>query len=282
MYHISTHNRLWLTVPIAILLAVAAGCGLLVDGLYRDVPSMVTQAKAQDIVSLGVVLPILMITAVLTLRGSLRARLIWLGALVYLVYTYASFAFAIRYNPLFIAYIALLGCSLYALIINLATIDYAEMKARFASRLPAKVVCLFFVLIVILFYYFWLSELIPALIAGRIPQSILDDGTPTNAIHVLDMAWILPSFGIAAVSLWRKGSLGYTLAGILLPFFVLLVSAVLSMGLLVVWEGDPEAFPMVVMFGALLVIAIGMVIWYLKGLHLPQGVKNAAAASTGK
>lgn len=116
MKHVSTFNSLWLTAPIVLLLAIAAGGGVLINELYRDGPGLVAQAKGQDLISLFVVLPVLIITAILASRGSLKARFIWLGGLVYLVYTYASFAFALQYNPFFLVYIALLGCSLYTLI----------------------------------------------------------------------------------------------------------------------------------------------------------------------
>ena len=38
-------NHLWFTAPIAILLLIAAGGGLLIKELYRDVPDLVAQAK---------------------------------------------------------------------------------------------------------------------------------------------------------------------------------------------------------------------------------------------
>jgi hypothetical protein len=265
MKHESNLKSLWFTAPIAILLAIAAGGGVLINGLYRDVSSIVAQAKGQDLISLFVVLPILIITAILARRGSLRARFIWMGGLVYLVYTYASFAFAVQYNPFFMVYIALLGCSLYALIGNLATLDMAGVKARYTEKTPVKAVSLFLAVLATFFYFLWLSELIPALLAGKIPQSITDSGTPSNVIHVLDMAWILPSFGIAAVSLWRKHSLGYTIAGILLPFFVLLVLAILSMVMLQARDGLPDTLPQVVIFGSLFATGFGFLVWYLRG-----------------
>lgn len=39
---------LWLTVPIAILLAIAAGGGVFRSSLYRDNPSLLAQAIGQD------------------------------------------------------------------------------------------------------------------------------------------------------------------------------------------------------------------------------------------
>jgi hypothetical protein len=264
--------------PIAALMAISAGGGIFIHDLYRDVPGLVAQAKGQDLISLFFVLPILVISAILARRGSILAHLIWIGGLVYLVYTYVSFAFAIRYNPLFLAYITLLGCSLYALIYSFVSLDMAEVKMRFTEKAPVKPICIYIAAIVLLFYFFWLSDLIPALIAGKVPQSIVDDQTPTNAIHVLDMAWILPAFAITAISLWRKNSLGYTLAGVMLTFFVMLVTATLSMGILGALAGDPAAVPMIVMFGGLLASAIGMLVWYTRSLRNQSGMQKKEPA----
>jgi len=79
---------LWLTVPIAILVTIAAVSELLVDGLFRGhTPYFVAQAIGQDVVTLVVALPAMVVGAALASRGSERALMVWLGVLVYLVYT---------------------------------------------------------------------------------------------------------------------------------------------------------------------------------------------------
>jgi hypothetical protein len=254
---------LWLTLPVAVLLAIAAGGGLFIPDLYRDAPSIVQQALGQDLVSLAIVLPTLIVTAVLSIRGSLGARLIWLGALVYLVYSCAVFAFYVQFNAPFLVYVALLAGSLYALIGGLVTADKDEIKARFMASTPVKTLSIYLAVLVVLFYAMWLSEVLPALLAGEVPESIKDHGVPTNAVQVLDMAWILPAFGITAANLWRKRPLGYILAGVMLSFFVLLVSAILSMVLFMVRDGHPVSIPQVVIFGTLLVISLVLLIWYI-------------------
>jgi hypothetical protein len=257
---------LWLTAPIAILLTIAAGGGVFISSLYRDTPYFVAQAVGQDHISLAVALPTLLISAILANRGSHRARLVWLGGLVYLVYTYIIGAFDVKFNSLFLVYVALLGCSVYALIGGLVTTDMAGIKACFAKDTPVKAVSIYLAVLAVLFYIVWLSEIVPALITGEIPQSIRNNGTPTNAVHVLDMAWILPAFGITAVSLWRKQALGYTLAGAILSFGMFLLLAILSMVVSMIQEGHPVAVPQVMIFIVLFVINLGMLIWYMMGL----------------
>ncbi|GAB4481498.1 MAG: hypothetical protein Kow0088_23770 [Anaerolineales bacterium] len=257
---------LWLTVPIAILLAIASGSGVFISDLYRDTPNLVAQAIGQDAITLVVALPTLALSALLAGRGSPRARLLWLGSLIYTVYTYVGYAFAVRFNSLFLVYVALLGCSTYALIGGLVTTDWAGVKAGFTERTPAKAVSIYLGLIVVLFYLLWLSEAIPASLSGNPPQSLIDAGTPTNFVQVLDMAWLLPAVAITAVSLWRKRSLGYTLAGALLTHFVLLTLAILSMVAFMGRAGQPVVIPQVVIYGFLAVVSIGLMVAYIKNL----------------
>ena len=260
---------LWLTVPIAILLAIAAGSELLVDGLFRgDTPYLVAQAIGQDFITLVVALPALVISAILASRGSERARLVWLGVLVYSVYTYVISAFVVQFNPLFLVYVALLGCALYALIGGLATTDFEAVKAHFTQRTPVRAASIFLAVMAILFYFVWLSELVPALVGGDVPQSVRDNGTPSNPVHVLDMAWILPAVALTAVWLWRKRALGYTLAGTLLAFLALLALAIVSMMVSMRLYDQPVAVGPAAIFSIVSAISLGMLIWYLKGLKV--------------
>jgi hypothetical protein len=260
--------RPWLalTIPIATLSAIAAASGVLIVGLYRDSPSYVAQAVGQDLISLFVVLPTLIVSAILASRGSPRAFMVWLGALVYLVYCYAIAAFDVRFNSMFLVYVALLGFSLYALIGGLATTNLDAIRTRFTEKTPIKPVSVFLVVMAALFYLVWLSEDVPALLDGKTPQSVIESGTPTNAAHVLDMAWILPAFGITAFHLWRRHALAYTLAGSLMTFLVLLPLAILSMVVYMVRAGQPVVMPMVFIFLVLFAIGLGMLTWFLKSI----------------
>ncbi|MFC1562665.1 hypothetical protein ACFL4Z_01285 [candidate division KSB1 bacterium] len=262
-----TQAWLWLTVPIAISLTIAAGGGLFVDGLYRDTTIFAVQAVGQDLITLAVAIPVLIISAILASRGSHRARIIWMGVLVYLVYSYTVAAFMVRFNPLFLVYVALFGCSLYALIGGIATTDLADIKARFTEKTPVKAVSIFLAVLVVFFYSLWLSEIVPALIMGNIPQSVIDTETPTNAIHVLDMAWLLPAMGLSSFWLWRKRELGYTLAGALLTFVPILGLAIMSMILYMKRYDQPVSTEQTAIFGIVSAVGLGMLIWYLKGLR---------------
>jgi len=264
-----TQAWLWLTVPIAILVAIAAGGGLFVNDLYRASPSfVVATAVGQDLVTLVVALPGLIISAILAGRQSPRARLIWLGVLVYLVYSYAVTSFTVSFNALFLVYVASLGCSSYALIGGLATADLAGIKARFTEKTPVKAASIFLAVVVVLFYLYWLGEIVPAHIAGDIPRMAMWTKTPTNAFYVLDMVLLLPAAGLTAIWLWRKRPIGYTLAGALLTFVLGIGLAVMSEILFERRYGHPgDIFGDMATFGILSVVSLGMLIWFLRGLR---------------
>jgi len=251
----------WLSVPVVVLLALAAARGCFDPGLYRDAPAFAAQAVAQDWVTLFIVVPVTALSAWFTARGSSRARLVWLGSLVYTVYSYVIYALVVRYNPLFLVYIALLGCALYALIGGLATTDMRTIATGFAGRAPVRSVSAFLALLALMFYALWLKEALPAVVAGHVPLSVQQNGTPTNAVHVLDMAWVLPAFLLTAVNLSRKVPLGYTLAGVALTFIVLLVLAVVSIGVFM------AAVPEIAIFGTIAVLGGLLCVWYLRALR---------------
>jgi MYXO-CTERM domain-containing protein len=112
----------------------------------------------------------------------------------------------------------------------------------------------------------WLSEVIPASLTGIPPQSAQDAGTPTNVLHVLDMAWLLPALVVAAASLWRRRPLGYALAPSLLSSLVFLPLTILSMMLFQARGVEPVAVPKVMISIAFFFVSIGMLIWLLKNL----------------
>jgi len=257
---------LWLTAPVAVLAAVATLGELFFSDVFRrDTVYLVVQALGQDVVTLGIALPALVIGALLAGRGSGRARMVWLGALLYLVYTYAIYAFQVDFNPLFLVYVGLLGCSLYALIGGLATTDMKGTRARFGAGTPTRTVSIFLAVVAAMFYLVWLSETLPAVLSGGTPQGVLDNGTPTSAVHVLDMACVLPAMALTSVWLRQGRALGYVLAGVLLTFLTLLAAAIVGMMVAMWAEGQPVALGMALVFGLVSAASLGTLLWYLGG-----------------
>ena len=196
-----------------LLAAAGSVIGLAVDRIYAGLtPVFLPQALAQDIANLLIASPALLILAALALRGSLRAYLLWLGVLTFTVYNYVIYTFSIPFGPLFLLWVAVLGLCIYALIGGVTAVDHRAVAARYASRRAVTVVAWFLIVTAVLFGLLWLSEDVPALLAGTRPQSVIDMALPTNPVHILDLAFFLPAVIATGVLLLKRKPLAYTLA----------------------------------------------------------------------
>jgi hypothetical protein len=221
-----------LAVPVHVI-------GLAFPSIYRDPAVLLPQNLGTDLVTLVVGMPLLAGTAVAMRRGSLRARVLWLGALGYLVYGYSMYALAVRWNPLFLAYVALFGLSLFALIIGFAGTDAAAVRAALAGRAPVRAVVGYLAVVAAVVGVVWLAEEVRAIVTGTVPPTVQQFGTPTNMVHVLDLGVVLPAMVVAAVLLRRDRPWGYVLAGVLLVKTATIGLWVLAM----IWFSARAGFP---------------------------------------
>jgi hypothetical protein len=258
---------LWLSLPIGALTAIAAAAGLFVAELYaRDSVTMAVQATAQDFVTLVVAAPALIVSAGLAARGSRRAALIWRGVIAYLLYTYIIYAFDAMFNSLFLVYIAIVGCSLYALIGSLGGQDADHMQLRMHTRLVTPLISAFLIILAILFYALWLRDVIPALLAGRVPQTLLESRLPANPVHVLDMAIWLPGLFITGIGLRRQWPLAYILAPALLAQAALLGLAIVAMVYGMLRAGVSADAASALPMGLVTLLSLGLLAWYVRGV----------------
>jgi hypothetical protein len=225
---------------LAVLIAAVSLVGVLAPSIYaRETPSWAGQAIGQDWVDLVVAAPVLFATAVLALRGSRRAQVVLAGALAYAAYTFAIYGFAVRVNPLFLAYCAALGISLFALAGACASFICTDVRRWYGPRTPVRTVGALLIAIGAVFLGLWLAELIPALAAGVAPRSVADAGLLTNPVHVLDLSIVLPAHITAGIALLRRHPLGYAFAGVLLAFGALMAASIAGMMLVMHWRGLP-------------------------------------------
>jgi hypothetical protein len=259
---------LWLSVAAALLAMVGNVAGLAVDSIYASLtPAFYPQALAQDIASLALISPAWLILAALALRGSLRAYLLWLGVLTFTVYNYVIYTFSIPFGPLFPLWVAVLGLSLYALIGGLRAVDHAEVQASFTSRRAVVVTAWFLIVAAVLFGLLWLSEDVPALVAGTRPQSVVDMDLPTNPVHILDLAFYLPAAILTGVLLLKDKSPGHTLAPALLVFLILTGIPILITPVVQAARGEAAGWGVVVPIGTLTVLLLGLLAWLLSTMR---------------
>jgi len=170
------------------------------------------------------------------------ARLVWMGALLYLVYDYTAYALALHFNSMFLAYCAVLGLSFYALVGSLPALPTAEIARRFGPRTPVKTTAILLLLMSVVTILHWLRDIIPALLLGRVPQAVRDSGLSTEGVAALDLAFGTPAFMIAAILLLRRRPLGFVLGPVALTFLVLSSLVLAPMGIAMARRGLEKGY----------------------------------------
>jgi len=189
------------------------------SGLLSGPAVSVGNARGTAAVVAVVAVPLLVASMVLAARGSAPALVVWLAALVYLVYNSVLFLVGTPYNRLFLLYVAMFSLSAWALGTTAATLDVRMF--RVSSGVPVRSVAGFLWVVVVLNALVWIRGIAETLSADR-PGSFLDgSGMTTNPVYVQDLAIWLPAVGLAAVWLWQRRPWGYLLSATLLSFWVL-------------------------------------------------------------
>jgi len=252
---------LWVSVPLAFLVAVTAGAGLLWAPTYvRETPIWAAEGMGGDAVNLLLIVPVLLASAIRAQRGSVAARLVWMGVLLYLLYNFVLYTLAVHFNPLFLVYCGVLGLSFYALIGSLPGLPVEETAQSYGSRAPVKTVAWVFFLLAAVTAAGWLREIIPALLAGRVPQSARDVGLPTNPVHVLDLSLLLPGLVITAILLLRRKRVAFLLAPALIAFLIFMSCELVGIGVAMARKGFSSNFAMPGFF-SLLAAGLTVLLW---------------------
>jgi hypothetical protein len=259
---------LWLSLAGAALAVTGSAIALSIRSIYAGLtPIFLPQALAQDVANLAVASPAWLVLAVLALRGSVRAHLLWLGVLTFTVYNYMIYTFSIPFGPLFLVWVAVLGLSIYALIGGITVLDHEAVKSSYSSPIAARVVAWLLIITGVLFGLLWLSEDLPAALSGTTPQSVLDMALPTNPVHILDLAFFLPAVIATGVLMLRGWTLAYSLAPSFLVFLILTGIPILLTPVVQSARGGVAAWGVSVPIGTLTVLLLGILVWLLSTMQ---------------
>lgn len=223
---------LWMSVPLAALFAATALAGLFWPPTYaQEKFKWAVQGMAGDAVNLLVIVPVLLASAIATYRGSIRARLIWLGTMLCILYSSIFYTLAVHFNQLFFIYCGLLGFSVYGILGSLSSIPLQEIADRYSPRAPVKTTAVLLLLFALLTASQWLQQTVPPLLAAKAPQEVVETGLFTHPAAVLDLATLLPAVVICAVMLLRRKAMAFVLAPALIAFMLLMTLSIEGMGI---------------------------------------------------
>jgi len=267
-----------LSLAAAALVLTAAATGVFYEAIYKDENlSFATQAVAQDFVTALVAVPLFLLCLLWAARGSLRARLGWLGILFYFVYTYLMYAVATVFNPLFLVYTAAYSLALIALILGLTRLDLGQVKAIFGERTPRRTVGIYCIVMGSALGLIWVKVIIEAMISRGTSFLFQQQTSQSLVIQAMDLGLVVPLGVIGGVLLLRRRPAGYLLASVLMMKVVTLLTAVWAMAILMLVRdvgGEPQA---VVIIGIVDLIGIALAAWFFASA---KSGKAAGAEST--
>ena len=240
-------------------------------GLYRfDSAGGAPQEIGQDLVTLIIGIPLLIVASVLASRGRLRGKVLLAGTLGYFLYTYTSMSMLTAYNELFLVYVALMSLCLFAFIMALMAIDVAALPAHFSAQFPRRTVAGFALFLGAMLGMLWLKLIVPALVAGTPPVGL--DSYSTLVIQALDLGVIAPTAILTGVLLLRREALGYLLSSVVLVIGLTMGAALFAMSIAQIVAGavvDPVA---IVLFTTLAAVDAALTIRLLSSIsEVPRG-----------
>jgi hypothetical protein len=184
-------------------------------GLYaNDSVSGAAQAIGQDVVTLLIAIPLLLVAMYLAARGSLRGKILRAGALWYFAYTYLLMAFGAAYNPFFLIYVALFSASVVAFILSVLSIDAARLPSQLSPRLARQQIAWLLLVFGGLLALMWLGRIAPSLASGTSPVGL--DAYSTLFVQAGDLGLLVPLAILSGALLLRRHPVGYVLAGVML------------------------------------------------------------------
>jgi len=254
-------TMIYLTIVISVLVVEASVFGLASSAPYMlETQNWLLQARGQDIGNLIAVGTLLTCTY-MAVKGSKRAYLVWLGTLFYLLYAYIIYAVAVHFNSLFLMYVAVLGLVFYTLVIALS-----KQSGAIVIKSVPKWSSYILLAVGLLFAFLWLSELVPSLISGVVPQSIREAGLWVNPIHVLDLSIVLPGFIVTAYLALKGKSTGMYFIAPWLAFSVLMGTSIVAAMILMLANGFGSAVAPMMMVAVVVVASFIALVGSLKGV----------------
>ena len=226
------------SLPLALLVIGVSCIGWLTPDFYsRESMNWQAQSIGQDLIDLSVIIPVLLISAAMAYAGNRLAWMIWAGVNVYLVYTFAIYAFDVHFNSVFLFYCLCLGLAFYSVIYFFYTEWLNPGNAITIQRPLSKIIGVYFIVTAALFYGLWLSDVLTAMFYNEPAASLKDINLPTNPVHVIDLSVILPALAITGILILKRHHLGFLLAPVMLSFILLMDITIGGLNLVMLYKG---------------------------------------------
>jgi hypothetical protein len=264
---------------LAGLAAAIAPIAGFVPGPYRDRAVVIPQTHGYDVGNL-IAVAVLAAGLIWSVRGSASGRLVVIGALGCLVYSYVTYAFLIVLNPVTILYIAVLGLAAWSIVTGLLHFDGRPIEQGQDRPFLRRLTGGFMLALVLVFAGNWLRQMGTGIISGQLPADLAANGWPMNPVWVLDLGLALPLIGLGWIRLLRRRPQGISIAVSVLVFMLLLSITLLAMAVSMTIAGQAPDLMVIGLFGLIALVGSALAVPWLLGIK--DRVGHSTGSSTAK
>ena len=247
---------------------VSCAISIFNNDIYQDGDWVNAQWLGQDIVTLVLALPLLLISLN---RGLVDENFKWTlvnsGMLLYFVYTYSFFVFAAELTFLYLLHLPIYGLAVIGFVMTCVEIFGKDYGLWFKSNALRKTIAVYLGFIAIMVAVLWIGDIFSHLSDPQ-HESGTPDGKAPLIVYSLDIALILPLMILSAIQLIKRTEFGYKLTAIILVKTSTLGFALMAMGLsMYVQKLSPEYY-LIIIWSVLALLGSFLTSRYLKLLIL--------------
>jgi len=203
-------TALKLSIALALLAIIATVGGLAWSDLYRDSELIKAVWFVNDLITLIIAVPLLLGSMVYSLKGSLKAQLVWIGSLWYLLYNYVFYLYGAQFNNFFLLYVLLFSLSVYALVITMSNLDIGLVKKRIKEQAPVRAISGFLFFFAFALGMPWIAMALSFKISGEMPPF------ETTIVVATDLSFLVSVLLFSAILLWKRNPWGFVIAAMIM------------------------------------------------------------------
>lgn len=240
-------------------------------GLYQnDSVSMASQAMAQDVVTILLGIPMLIVSLSLFRKGTLKGKILLGGILAYFLYTYISYSFTSMYNCLFLMDVALMSLSFFAFVLVMMSFDMNALAESFGKKMPVKSIAGFLLFLGTAIGLMWLGKIAAPFMTGAAPAGL--EHYTTMVIQAMDLGFIVPVSILSGILLLKRKVFGLLLSSIICVKGLTMLTALTAMIIGQLLSGVQVSMVEIILFPAFNLIVIAVLAALLKNIKEPSNM----------
>jgi hypothetical protein len=212
-----------LSLTLALFAVIASLGGIFIIDLYRDSDTIKAVWFVNDLITLVLAVPILLLAVYYAQKGLLKAQLIWIGSIWYMLYNYVFYLYGAQFNSFFLLYVLLFSLSVYALITAITNLNVNLLEKSIKVGAPYRAISGFLFFFAFALGAPWVAMSLGFIIAGEAPPFEM------TIVFATDLTFLVSVLIFSAILLWKKNVWGFVLAAMIM-FKGLLYPMVLIIG----------------------------------------------------